>query len=109
MPHARETARVPGALIGQRSTVQLQREEGEWLSIAASTARMFRLGEEVREAQELGQSWGSYEPVRASFHGRIVGIQYDMWRDAVILVVAQRRGRHPRPTVNGRESHEHKQ
>ena len=83
--------------------MQRQRMAEEWLSLAGSSARLFRLGEEVREGQYLGQAWGSHEPLRAPFDGRVVGIEYDIWRDAVIVVVAQGEDRqsHARPNRLG--------
>lgn len=59
----------------------------EWYYVQANTCRKFRPGEIVGKGELLGLSLHGI-PVHASAGGRVKGIQYDFWREEVIVEVA---------------------
>ena len=70
---------------GSRYTAD-RKNQTEWHFIHAWTCRKFRLGEIVGKGELLGLSV-SGKPVYADAGGRVSGIQYDLWREEVILEV----------------------
>ncbi len=62
-------------------------EHVAWYYIDAGQNRLFRPGEVVEEGDVLG-AWNGSQAVRAVCSGTIAHIQYDIWRDQVILGIA---------------------
>ncbi|GIW10108.1 MAG: hypothetical protein K6U89_02635 [Chloroflexi bacterium] len=58
-----------------------------WFYLDARGARLFRPGERVRPGEQLG-AFGGRAVVYDADEGIIASIQYDVWRDQVILGVA---------------------
>ena len=59
-----------------------------WYSVQAESARMFRLGEWIEAGAMLGAGCSDGLPVRAEESGEILEVQYDIWNDQVIIVLA---------------------
>lgn len=58
-----------------------------WYYLDGRAARIFRPGERLRAGDHLG-AFGGREVVFRESDGVIVSIQYDVWRDQVILGIA---------------------
>jgi hypothetical protein len=62
-------------------------DEFDWYFLDGRKARIFRPGERIERGQRLGVH--ADEEVRAEAEGTIRSIQYDVWREQVILGIAR--------------------
>ena len=58
-----------------------------WYYLDGRVARLFRPGERIEAGERLGTR-GGREVVHRDREGTVVSIQYDVWRDEVIVGVA---------------------
>ncbi|MCS6802011.1 MAG: hypothetical protein RMM58_08745 [Chloroflexota bacterium] len=58
-----------------------------WYYLDGRGARIFRPGELIRSGDRLG-TYGGRDVIYRERDGTVVSIQYDVWRDQVILGVA---------------------
>ena len=58
--------------------------------VAANTTRFWFLGEEVKRGQFIGRTADSHDAVVAWANGQVVGIEYDVETDELILAVEPR-------------------
>jgi hypothetical protein len=73
-------------------------QEIAWYYLDGRAARIFRPGERIRAGDRLG-AFGGREVVFRESEGAIVSIQYDVWRDHVILGIALAPAVRPEPLV----------
>lgn len=59
-----------------------------WYSVQAGSARMFQLYEWIEAGATLGAGCSDGLPVQAEEEGEIIEVQYDLWHDRVIVVLA---------------------
>jgi hypothetical protein len=58
--------------------------------VAANTTRFWLLGQEVECGQFIGRTADDHDPVVAWADGQVVGIEYDVETDELILTVESR-------------------
>ena len=68
--------------------MNVQRSCERWYSVEATTARLFRIGERLEAGALVGQSCFDGGPVRTEEAGNVVQVQYDMWLERLIVVLA---------------------
>ena len=58
-----------------------------WYSISASSAPFFGLGQVLKRGTALGLSNTNGQPLCVEETGKVVGVQYDVWEERVIVVL----------------------
>ncbi|MCX6024456.1 MAG: PhoX family phosphatase [Chloroflexi bacterium] len=66
----------------------MQRSCERWYSVEATTARLFRIGERLEAGALVGLSCFDGAAVRTEEAGNVVQVQYDMWLERLIVVLA---------------------